>query len=562
MNGSSSQTLAASVANTQTYGVTSQGFIVKPYLAILSDAFIRAQQLFGSDIDLRSSSTIRKVIELGCLDTALLWMALDDVYHSGFTSTAAGGALDLLGADLGLARASLFASGQATFKLTQSAPPASVLILPPGALIDTGPTGVSFRLQAALTLSNDPIQPYPAQASASVTAVAPGPTGNISPAQLTQINPTFAARYLSFDPSYIAVSNTAAFTGGEDYEDDSGYRQRLQAQPRTLWTPDAIRAAVYGLDGVRDALVNDPYGGLDTSAPAFGSGFCFGDALFQLPRDVCSPYFFTIIVAANAGVLWESEGLQTLAIVGAAAQGSFTLAVDGQTTSALPYNATAAQVQTTLTALAGVGNVVCSGGPLPGADVTIVAYTPASGSQPVITVSGSNLAGVVGPAPIAVLTAAADNQVLGLRDQILAALEPIRPISTFPDLIQADTVEVALRAELTLQSGADAGSVLAAARLALTNYMAGLRLGDAVLYSQVLRTLTELSGVTDVQNLRLRRCPPQFGEVVFGAPVVFATASAIAQIEAPCGGNLTLAANEVAVFAADSNLTDLSVVDP
>src|SRR5271156_4209773 len=103
MNGNSSQTPAATVVNTvTTYGVTTQGFIVKPFQAILSDAFTRARQLFGSDIDLRSSSTIRKVIELGCLDAALLWMALDDVYHSGFTSTASGSALDLLGSDLGL----------------------------------------------------------------------------------------------------------------------------------------------------------------------------------------------------------------------------------------------------------------------------------------------------------------------------------------------------------------------------------------------------------------------------------------------------------------------------
>lgn len=102
--------------------------------------------------------------------------------------------------------------------------------------------------------------------------------------------------------------------------------------------------------------------------------------------------------------------------------------------------------------------------------------------------------------------------------------------------------------------------MLAAAELALTTYMDGLRLGDAVLYSQVLRTLTELSGVSNVQNLRLRRCPPQFGEVVFGAPVVFANSDDISQIEMRCGGNLVLAANEVAVFAAASNLTDLSVI--
>ena len=66
--------------------------------------------------------------------------------------------------------------------------------------------------------------------------------------------------------------------------------------------------------------------------------------------------------------------------------------------------------------------------------------------------------------------------------------------------------------------------------------------------------------MVDVQNLRLRRCPSVYGEVVFGAPVVYADPTDIAQLEAPCGGNLTLASNEVAVFAADSTLTDLEVV--
>src|SRR5208283_5787827 len=103
MNGNSAQTPATPATDALSYGVTGQGFIVKPFQAILGDAFTRAQQLFGSDIDLRSSSTIRKVIELSSLDVALLWMTLDDVHHGGFTSTAVGKALDLLGADLGLA---------------------------------------------------------------------------------------------------------------------------------------------------------------------------------------------------------------------------------------------------------------------------------------------------------------------------------------------------------------------------------------------------------------------------------------------------------------------------
>lgn len=460
---SGTSTPVPGATDTTTYGVTPQGFIVKPFQAILSDAFARAQLSFGPDIDLRSSSTIRKLLELTCLDAGLLWMALDDVYHSGFTSTAVGNALDLLGADLGLTRANLQATGQATLKLAPGAPAGSVLTLPLGTLIDTGPTSpLSFSLATTVTLLNDPTQPAAATATVAVTAVLPGTSGNIGAGQLARINPTFAARYLNFDPSLVSVSNTAPFTGGDQLLDDSTYRRALQAQPRTLWTQDAIRATVIALDGVRDALVSDPYGGLDTPTPPYG-GVCFGDALFQLPRDVCSPYFFSIIVAPERGVLWESAG-----------------------------------------------------------------------DPP--------------------------NEIVGLQEQILSALEPMRPISTFPTLVLADSVEVAVRAQLTLASGANSDTVQAAALLALTTYIGTLGLGDEVLSSQVLRTLTELPGVTDVQNLRLRRAPPRFGEITFGPPALFGDPADITRIEAGCGGNLVLTQTEVAVLDPTSNLNALTFV--
>src|SRR6266849_9828863 len=102
------------------YGVTDQGFIAKPFQAILQDAYARAQLLFGPDVDLRSSSTMRKLLELKSLEDALLWMKLDDIYNSAFTATASGQALDRLGSALGRNRSNLQASGLASFKLTSA----------------------------------------------------------------------------------------------------------------------------------------------------------------------------------------------------------------------------------------------------------------------------------------------------------------------------------------------------------------------------------------------------------------------------------------------------------
>lgn len=434
------------------YGVTGQGFIVKPFQTILSDAFSRAQLLFGPDIDLRSSSMIRKLLELTALEDALSWMQLDGVYNSAFVATASGQALDRLGTDLGLDRSYVQATGMATFKLVSTAPVNCIFTLPPGTLVDTAPSApgqdpLRFRLSGKLSLILHNPPDGSEQAQASVTAVLPGLSGNIGQNLLTAIDPDFAARYLSFNSALVTVNNPAPFTGGDQMEDDASYRSRLYALPRSMWTVDAVQQIVVALDGVRDALVNDPYGGLDKATLPFGE-FCFSDQQFQSPRDLCNPYFFTITVAPQPGVLWESSGA-----------------------------------------------------------------------------------------------------LVGLQDQILQAIEPIRPISIFPQLDVADIVQIALRVQLTLGPAADTGTVLAAVETGVGAYISTLRLGDDVLYAQVLRILAEIPNVLNVQNLRLRRCPPRFGEISCGPPAKFGDDSDLAAIEAPCGGDLTLAPTEVAVFA-------------
>lgn len=85
---------------------------------------------------------------------------------------------------------------------------------------------------------------------------------------------------------------------------------------------------------------------------------------------------------------------QTLAVQGTPASGTFTLTWQGQTTSALAYNCTAAQVQAAVTALSNVGsnNVACIGGPFPVAPV-ILTWTGTLGApatyQPLITATSS-----------------------------------------------------------------------------------------------------------------------------------------------------------------------------
>ncbi|MFD2348639.1 hypothetical protein ACFSTC_03385 [Nonomuraea ferruginea] len=82
----------------------------------------------------------------------------------------------------------------------------------------------------------------------------------------------------------------------------------------------------------------------------------------------------------------------------------------------------------------------------------------------------------------------------------------------------------------------------------------GLALGGDVLFSQVMRALVEQPGVSDVQDLRLRRCPPAFGRITLGQ-----VAFAADVVEAGPGESLTMGPTEIAVFTVDSTLLDLEV---
>lgn len=82
-----------------------------------------------------------------------------------------------------------------------------------------------------------------------------------------------------------------------------------------------------------------------------------------------------------------TAGVQTVTITGAPTGGSFTLTWNGQTTAAIVYNATAAQVQAALNALQGASSVTVTGGP--GPTTAWVATFPAYLPQVLMTATGS-----------------------------------------------------------------------------------------------------------------------------------------------------------------------------
>jgi uncharacterized phage protein gp47/JayE len=431
------------------YGVTPTGFVVKPFADILNAKLDLARSAFGPDVDLRSTSALRKILDIASAEDQEHWKALEGGYYANFISTATGDALNVLGDDLGRQRENQRATGPVTFALASEAPGRNY-ILPIGTLVETAAPVIRFRTIDTVILSGGQ-----KTGTVGATAVLSGTGGNIAAGAIVQIDPIYASHYLSLGTATIAATNPAPFTGGDLLADDETYRAQLLRLPRTLFTIQAVGATVLNVDGVRDCKVSDPLGGVDVSLSIFSS-FVFDRRRFGQARFLGTPYFFDVLVAPQPSYAWETIGA-----------------------------------------------------------------------------------------------------VVGVRDQVAAAIDAVRPIGIFPNIRLADLVVVGVRANITTQPGMDLVSVGAALRSAFERRVAGLGLGGAVLASEVLCDLLNVSGVVDVQNLHLRRYPPTFGSIVFGDREQFQGAA----IEADLGANLSLTSNEIATFQYDSQLIDLRVSD-
>ena len=290
------------MADQTQFGVTADGFVLKGIDRIVADQQSRAQAMFGADVDLTSGSALRKVLDAVAWDAQELWRGLEAQYYSNFVTTATGPSLDLLGTDLGITRQNLQAQGQVVLTLTNGAPGRSYA-LPEGTVIQTAAApAVSFRATTPVTISSD--QPV---TTVGVQAVDRGPAGNLAAGQQLRIDPGWAKLHLNLGSATITPTNPQAFSGGDLTEADADFRSRLLGVPRTIWTVDALLAQVLATDGVRDAAIFDPLGGVDTSQSYFNM-FLFGQRSFSLQRQIGSPYYFDIVVAAEPGWPWTTNG--------------------------------------------------------------------------------------------------------------------------------------------------------------------------------------------------------------------------------------------------------------
>jgi len=105
----------------------------------------------------------------------------------------------------------------------------------------------------------------------------------------------------------------------------------------------------------------------------------------------------TVVGQVNSTAASEQ---QTIAITGSPTGGTFTLTFGGQTTSALAYNSTAAQVQAALDALStiGSGSVLATGGTLPGTAIVVSFQNELANQPQPLLISAATLTGGTSPA--------------------------------------------------------------------------------------------------------------------------------------------------------------------
>jgi uncharacterized phage protein gp47/JayE len=282
------------------YGITDDGFRIKPFGEILAGKAARAREAFGSDADLLSPSALRKILEITTAEDQELWKRMELFYYGNFVSTASGPSLDLLGESLAVARRFLRSTGTIQLKLSNEAP-GRTYHFPAGTLVETD-APVRFR-----TLDRVSLSALTKEALVRVEAVERGPAGDVAAGAINKINAQFATRKLNLGGANVAVTNEAATAGGARLEDDETYRGQLLGKPRTLWTVEAVRNTARLVDGVRDCRVFDPLGGVDVSLSKFNL-FQFSRRRFGTQRFLGTPYFFDVLVAIQPGFLWETEG--------------------------------------------------------------------------------------------------------------------------------------------------------------------------------------------------------------------------------------------------------------
>jgi hypothetical protein len=173
--------------------------------------------------------------------------------------------------------------------------------------------------------------------------------------------------------------------------------------PAGTWFRSLSNVIEFGVQYPRELLQLNRYSRFFTEDAYAVAKRCDESLVVTIPTCVNGGYGAAITVTCNT----PANEVQSLATSGSPTGGTITLTFQGQTTSAIDFDATAAEVQTALLALSNLdtGEVTAAGGPLGTAPVTLTfAGRYAGANVPKITVTSALTGGTNPTAEITVTT--------------------------------------------------------------------------------------------------------------------------------------------------------------
>lgn len=214
-----------------TYGVTEQGFVIKPLTKIVSDIGGRMKASFGSQFDTSPESPDGQVI--GIIADALHehWLVQEASYNAGVPSKTFGAGLDGVVENNGIKR---IQNTPTTVSCTMTVN--DNFTVGAGSIVETG--GLKFTVNENLTITSP--------ATTGIVTVTCKTTGaNVVPA-----NATWTINAASADARWVGVTNPEAGVTGVVRETDSQLKARRNRNTinRGTNTFDAIYEAVAKLN--------------------------------------------------------------------------------------------------------------------------------------------------------------------------------------------------------------------------------------------------------------------------------------------------------------------------
>lgn len=232
------------------WGLTSTGFYVPTYQEILSQIEDTMISLIDPDLVMTSNSNAGILARLFARREKAAWEQQQLTYYSAFISTASDAALDYIGGNLGLRRK----FDKPSYAIIQITTQGEYLMQAGEEFITEDGYQFTLLKDILTTQNSDGIWTGTGWVQCEDT----GRDTNVAANTITtEVNP---------DDNVISVTNPDKAAGGQDYEVDDVYRERLRMEnaARPGSTAAGIRSALMNLDGVREVnIVQNPFAEAD-----------------------------------------------------------------------------------------------------------------------------------------------------------------------------------------------------------------------------------------------------------------------------------------------------------